>query len=200
MAETRPQERVTASDLFLLLWEDYGWSTDIGGLAVLDGTSLLDVDGSVRLDAVPRHLEPGMPSVLRSVFPVLPPMGNLPLVVVALSYAGQLDFTVAADQDNCPDVEVFARGVKRHRRHHPARAQCARGTGHGPTDRHGTEQSGGCLERGRHPPPDPIVRADSHHRIPRSPTSAVKATRSTSRTESAPRDAPKVTRRCTSSG
>jgi hypothetical protein len=31
MAETRLLERLTASDLFLLLWDDYGWSTDIGG-------------------------------------------------------------------------------------------------------------------------------------------------------------------------
>ncbi len=42
-------DRVTASDLFLLLWDDYGWSTDIGGLAILDGTSLLDPDGRARL-------------------------------------------------------------------------------------------------------------------------------------------------------
>ncbi|MGW5110157.1 wax ester/triacylglycerol synthase family O-acyltransferase [Nocardia sp. NPDC004123] len=65
MAETRLLERVTASDLFLLLWDDYGWSTDIGGLAILDGTSLLDEDGSVRLDVVRRHLEPRMHLVPR---------------------------------------------------------------------------------------------------------------------------------------
>ncbi|MGV9611391.1 wax ester/triacylglycerol synthase family O-acyltransferase [Nocardia xishanensis] len=65
MAATRLLERVTASDLFLLLWEDYGWSTDIGGLAILDGASLLDEDGSVRLDAVRRHLEPRMRLVPR---------------------------------------------------------------------------------------------------------------------------------------
>ncbi|MGW4093648.1 wax ester/triacylglycerol synthase family O-acyltransferase [Nocardia sp. NPDC004750] len=65
MAETPLLERVTASDLFLLLWDDYGWCTDIGGLAILDGTSLLDVDGSVRLDAVRRYLEPRMHSVPR---------------------------------------------------------------------------------------------------------------------------------------
>jgi diacylglycerol O-acyltransferase / wax synthase len=56
-AETRRLERLTASDLFLLLWDDYGWSSDIGGLAILDGTSLLDRDGRVRVDAVRRHLE-----------------------------------------------------------------------------------------------------------------------------------------------
>ena len=35
MAGTPLLERVTASDLFLLLWDDYGWSSDIGGLAIL---------------------------------------------------------------------------------------------------------------------------------------------------------------------
>jgi WS/DGAT/MGAT family acyltransferase len=58
MAETRLLERLTASDLFLLLWDDYGWSGDIGGLAILDGTSLLDADGRVRIEAVRRQLEP----------------------------------------------------------------------------------------------------------------------------------------------
>jgi WS/DGAT/MGAT family acyltransferase len=58
MAERRLLERLTASDLFLLLWDDYGWSSDIGGLAILDGTSLLDRDGRLRIEAVRRHLEP----------------------------------------------------------------------------------------------------------------------------------------------
>jgi diacylglycerol O-acyltransferase / wax synthase len=50
---------------------------------------------------------------LLEVFPTLPPMGNLTLVVAALSYAGQLNLTAAADQDSCPDVQVFADGVRR---------------------------------------------------------------------------------------
>jgi hypothetical protein len=37
MAETRRLERLNASDLYLLLWDDYGWSGDIGVLAILDG-------------------------------------------------------------------------------------------------------------------------------------------------------------------
>jgi hypothetical protein len=45
-------------------------------------------------------------------FPMMPTMGNLTLVVAALSYAGQLNLTAAADRDSCPDVEVFARGVR----------------------------------------------------------------------------------------
>jgi diacylglycerol O-acyltransferase / wax synthase len=58
-------ERLTASDIFLLLWEDYGWSTDIGGLAVLDGTGLLHRDGGVRIEAVRRQLEPRLHLVPR---------------------------------------------------------------------------------------------------------------------------------------
>lgn len=65
MTRTRPLERVTASDLFLLLWEDYGWPTDIGGVAVLDGTNLLDAGGTVPIDKVRRHLEPKLSSVPR---------------------------------------------------------------------------------------------------------------------------------------
>ena len=56
---------MTASDLFLLLWDDYGWSSDIGGLAILDGTSLLDRDGRVRIEAVRRQLEPRLHLVPR---------------------------------------------------------------------------------------------------------------------------------------
>ena len=41
----RTLERVTASDLFLLMWDDYGWSSDIGGLAIVDGAALHDPDG-----------------------------------------------------------------------------------------------------------------------------------------------------------
>ena len=56
MAAIRRLERLTASDLFML-WEDYGWSSDIGGVAILNGASLLDDDSGVRIDAVRRHLE-----------------------------------------------------------------------------------------------------------------------------------------------
>jgi diacylglycerol O-acyltransferase len=65
MVETPLLERLTASDLFLLLWDDYGWSTDIGGLAILDGTSLLDPDGRVRVDVVRERLEPRLHLVPR---------------------------------------------------------------------------------------------------------------------------------------
>jgi WS/DGAT/MGAT family acyltransferase len=48
---------------------------------------------------------------LLEVFPMMPTMGNLTLVVAALSYAGQLNLTAAADADHCPDVELFVQGV-----------------------------------------------------------------------------------------
>jgi diacylglycerol O-acyltransferase / wax synthase len=65
MDEARLLERLTASDLFMLLWDDYGWSTDIGGLAILDGTSLLDPNGHLRIEAVRRQLEPRLHLVPR---------------------------------------------------------------------------------------------------------------------------------------
>jgi len=65
MAEARLLERLTASDLFLLMWDDYGWSSDIGGLAVLDGVGLLDRDGRVRIEAVRSRLEPRLQLVPR---------------------------------------------------------------------------------------------------------------------------------------
>jgi WS/DGAT/MGAT family acyltransferase len=49
---------------------------------------------------------------LLELFPMLPPMGNLTLVVAVLSYAGQLNLTAVADRDGCPDLAVFAQGVR----------------------------------------------------------------------------------------
>jgi diacylglycerol O-acyltransferase / wax synthase len=50
---------------------------------------------------------------LLELFPIMPTMGNLALVAAALSYAGQLNLTAVADADSCPDVEVFAQGMRR---------------------------------------------------------------------------------------
>jgi WS/DGAT/MGAT family acyltransferase len=49
---------------------------------------------------------------LLELFPVPPIQGNLTLTVGVLSYAGQLNLTAMADRDTCPDVEVFAHGVR----------------------------------------------------------------------------------------
>jgi diacylglycerol O-acyltransferase / wax synthase len=48
-----------------MLWEDYGWPNEIGAFAILDGTSLLDHDGHVRIQAVRRQLEPRLHLVPR---------------------------------------------------------------------------------------------------------------------------------------
>ncbi len=58
MADARALDRLTASDLFLLMWDDYGWSSDIGGLAILDGQTLVELGGRVRVEKVRHHLEP----------------------------------------------------------------------------------------------------------------------------------------------
>jgi diacylglycerol O-acyltransferase len=65
MAEPRRMERLTASDLFMLWPDDLGWSQDIGVLAILDGTRLLDPDGSVRIQAIRQQLEPRLHLVPR---------------------------------------------------------------------------------------------------------------------------------------
>src|SRR5262245_39343751 len=49
---------------------------------------------------------------LLELFPMMPVMGNLTLVVAVLSYAGQLNLTATADRDRCPDLEVFTQGVR----------------------------------------------------------------------------------------
>jgi hypothetical protein len=50
---------------------------------------------------------------LLEVFPVAAIMGNVTLAVAVFSYAGQLNFTAIADRGTCPDVEVFAQGMRR---------------------------------------------------------------------------------------
>jgi diacylglycerol O-acyltransferase / wax synthase len=46
------------------------------------------------------------------VFPLLPLIGNEPLGVGALSYAGTFTIGVVADRDTVPDIDVFAAGVR----------------------------------------------------------------------------------------
>jgi len=65
MAETSRLERLGGLDLQVLLWDDFGWSGDIGALAILDGASLLDDDGEVRIEAVRRRIEPRLHLVPR---------------------------------------------------------------------------------------------------------------------------------------
>ncbi len=63
--ETRLLERLSASDLFMLMWDDYGWPNEIGALAILDGTNLLDRDGRVRIEEVRQRLAPRLHHVRR---------------------------------------------------------------------------------------------------------------------------------------
>ena len=49
---------------------------------------------------------------LLEVFPIVPIMGNVPLGIGALSYAGQFNITVVADRDGCPDAAVFVDGLR----------------------------------------------------------------------------------------
>jgi len=49
---------------------------------------------------------------LLELFPMMPTMGNLTLVVAVLSYDGQLNLTAVGDQERCSDLGVFAQGVR----------------------------------------------------------------------------------------
>jgi diacylglycerol O-acyltransferase / wax synthase len=47
------------------------------------------------------------------LFPLVPITANISIGVGALSYAGQFNITVVADQQLCPDLEIFVDGVRR---------------------------------------------------------------------------------------
>jgi diacylglycerol O-acyltransferase / wax synthase len=47
------------------------------------------------------------------LFPVMNLLGNEPLGVAALSYAGAFDIAIVADRDAFPDIEVFAAAMRR---------------------------------------------------------------------------------------
>jgi diacylglycerol O-acyltransferase / wax synthase len=49
---------------------------------------------------------------LLEVFPVVPILGNVSLGIGALSYAGQFNITMVADQDSCPDAGIFVEGIR----------------------------------------------------------------------------------------
>jgi diacylglycerol O-acyltransferase / wax synthase len=67
-------ERLTAEDQ-LMLWPDEIWPQDIGAIAVLDGSALLDADGHFRIDAVRDSVEGRLRLVprLRQLLWVPPP-------------------------------------------------------------------------------------------------------------------------------
>ena len=65
MVEPRRLDRLTASDLWMLWADDFGWSEDIGVLAIVDGTGLRDDTGRFRVEAVRRAIEPKLDLVPR---------------------------------------------------------------------------------------------------------------------------------------
>jgi len=60
MAEIPVLERLTASDLFLVQSEDSGTSSDIGGLAIPDGTRPAVVSATTNRDSEQRLLQPSV--------------------------------------------------------------------------------------------------------------------------------------------
>jgi hypothetical protein len=50
---------------------------------------------------------------LLEAFPVVQVAGNVPLSVAALSYDRQLTIGIQSDPDGCPDLDVFADGLRR---------------------------------------------------------------------------------------
>jgi diacylglycerol O-acyltransferase len=52
------------------------------------------------------------PARLSEAFAVVPLLGNVTLGVGVLSYAGQLNITVVADRDSCPDLPVFTEALR----------------------------------------------------------------------------------------
>lgn len=65
MVKPRRLDRLTAPDLWALWADDFGWSEDIGVLAILDGTRLRDDTGRFRIEAVRRAIEPKLHLVPR---------------------------------------------------------------------------------------------------------------------------------------
>jgi diacylglycerol O-acyltransferase / wax synthase len=49
---------------------------------------------------------------LRGVFPVVPLIGNVPLGIGAVSYAGTLDIGITADRAAVPDLDVLVEGMR----------------------------------------------------------------------------------------
>jgi WS/DGAT/MGAT family acyltransferase len=58
---------------------------------------------------VPVHVA-GAPVL--ELFPLLPLIGNVPVGVGALSYAGRFDIMVVVDPDACPDLDVFTAAMR----------------------------------------------------------------------------------------
>jgi WS/DGAT/MGAT family acyltransferase len=49
---------------------------------------------------------------VEQLFPLVPLLGNITLGVGALSYAGEIAVAAVGDRDACPDIDVFANGLR----------------------------------------------------------------------------------------
>jgi WS/DGAT/MGAT family acyltransferase len=65
MADAHVLERLSAADIYALLGDDFGWPWDIGALAIVDGSRLLDGEGRFRIDTVRKWIEPRLDAVPR---------------------------------------------------------------------------------------------------------------------------------------
>jgi diacylglycerol O-acyltransferase len=48
---------------------------------------------------------------VEAVFPVVPILGNITIGIGAMSYAGQFNIAIVADEAACPDLDIFTAGV-----------------------------------------------------------------------------------------
>jgi diacylglycerol O-acyltransferase / wax synthase len=60
-----PTERLTAADLSMIWPEDFGWPQDIGAIAMLDGATLVDATGRLRIEEVRDRIGARLPSLTR---------------------------------------------------------------------------------------------------------------------------------------
>jgi hypothetical protein len=93
-------ERLTAEDR-LMLWPDELWPQEIGLLALLDGTRLLDADGRFRITAARRAVEARLHLVPRFRQVLLQPHRGLggPLGCQGGAASGPID--LLRDQSTC---------------------------------------------------------------------------------------------------
>jgi hypothetical protein len=75
MSQAHPLERLSAADHHAVLGDDFGWPWDIGVLAIVDGTRLLDGAGRVRIDEVRQRMEPRLHLLPRSARSSTGPLG-----------------------------------------------------------------------------------------------------------------------------
>jgi diacylglycerol O-acyltransferase / wax synthase len=60
-----PTDRLDAADLSMIWPEDFGWPQDIGAIAILDGATLVDASGRVRIEEVRDRIGGRLPSLAR---------------------------------------------------------------------------------------------------------------------------------------